>query len=119
MGAQRTFDCDYVVVGSGFGGSVAALRLSEKGYAVAVLEKGKRWSKEDFPPTNWNLRKYMWLPRLGCYGYQMLTFLKHVAILHGGGVGGGGVWSTPTSCWCPRMRCSIGPNGGLPTAGQG
>ena len=89
MSTSETFDYDYIVIGSGFGGSVSALRLSEKGYTVAVLEKGKRWKKEDFPKTNWNVRKYMWLPQLGCYGYQMLTFLKDTTILHGGGVGGG------------------------------
>ncbi|MFZ0134505.1 MAG: GMC family oxidoreductase [Desulfobacterales bacterium] len=87
--AEPTFDFDFIIIGSGFGGSVAALRLSEKGYRVAVLEKGKRWRKEDFPRTNWNIRKNLWLPRFGCYGYQMLTQLKHVLILHGGGVGGG------------------------------
>ena len=89
MGQQNGFDYDYVIIGSGFGGSVSALRLSEKGYKVAVLEKGKRWQQEDFPKTNWNTRKYLWLPQLGCYGYQMLTQLKHVLIFHGGGVGGG------------------------------
>lgn len=89
MGTRGGFDYDYVVIGSGFGGSVSALRLAEKGYRVAVLEKGKRWQKEDFPRTNWNLPKYLWMPRLGCYGFQMLTFLKHVVVLHGGGVGGG------------------------------
>jgi cholesterol oxidase len=82
-------DFDYVIVGSGFGGSVSALRLSEKGYCVAVLEKGKRWQPEDFPKTNWDIRKYMWLPQLGCHGYQMLTQFKHVLVFHGGGVGGG------------------------------
>ncbi len=82
-------DYDFIVIGSGFGGSVSALRLAEKGYRVAVLEKGKRWRQTDFPKTNWRLRKYMWLPLLGCYGYQMLTQLKHVMIAHGGGVGGG------------------------------
>jgi cholesterol oxidase len=86
---HRNLDYDFVVIGSGFGGSVAALRLTEKGYNVAVIEKGKRWQKEDFPKTNWNIRKYLWLPQLGCYGYQMLTQLKHVLIFHGGGVGGG------------------------------
>ena len=80
---------DYVVIGSGFGGSVSALRLAEKGYRVAVLEKGKRYSPEDFPKTNWNLRKYLWMPQLGMYGIQMLTLFKHVLVLHGGGVGGG------------------------------
>ena len=86
---KQGFDYDFIVIGSGFGGSVSALRLSEKGYRVAVLEKGKRWTQDDFPETNWNFRKFMWLPQLGCYGYQMLTQLKHVLILHGGGVGGG------------------------------
>ncbi|MBT3484541.1 MAG: GMC family oxidoreductase [Desulfobacula sp.] len=82
-------DFDYIVIGSGFGGSVSALRLSQKGYRVGVLEKGKEWKTKDFPETSWNLRKYFWLPVLGCYGYQMLTMFKHVCIVHGGGVGGG------------------------------
>jgi len=82
-------DFDYIVIGSGFGGSVSALRLAEKGYRVGVLEKGKEWKTPDFPKTNWNIRKYLWLPFLGCYGYQMLTTFRHVMILHGGGVGGG------------------------------
>ncbi len=80
---------DFIVIGSGFGGSVSALRLAEKGYKVAVLEKGKRYRIEDFPKTNWNLRKYLWMPSLGLYGIQMLTLLRHVLVLHGGGVGGG------------------------------
>ena len=86
---QETVDYDFIVIGSGFGGSVSALRLVEKGYKVCILEKGRRWKKEDFPKTNWNLKKYLWLPQLGMYGYQMLTQLKHVLIFHGGGVGGG------------------------------
>ena len=89
MGDKANFDYDYIVVGSGFGGSVSALRLAEKGYKVAVMEKGKRWKTEDFPKTNWNVRKNLWLPAVGCYGYQMITQLKHVLIFHGGGVGGG------------------------------
>ena len=89
MTNKNEADYDYIVIGSGFGGSVSALRLAEKGYKVAVLEKGKRWENKDFPKTNWNSRKYMWLPQLGCYGIQMLTQLKHVLIFHGGGVGGG------------------------------
>jgi cholesterol oxidase len=62
MEQQNGYDYDYVVIGSGFGGSVSALRLTEKGYKVGVLEKGKRFEKEDFPKTNWNTRKYLWWP---------------------------------------------------------
>ena len=80
---------DYIVVGSGFGGSVAALRLAQKGYSVAVIEKGKRYQPQDYAKTNWNFRKYFWLPQLKLYGIQCLTLLKHVFILHGAGVGGG------------------------------
>jgi cholesterol oxidase len=89
MGTKKQHDFDYIVIGSGFGGSVSALRLAQKGYRVGVLEKGKEWKTTDFPKTSWNIKKNLWLPRLGCYGYQMLTFFKHVLILHGGGVGGG------------------------------
>lgn len=89
MENDNQYDYDYIIIGSGFGGSVSALRLAEKGYKVAVIEKGKRWANKDFPKTNWNTRKYMWLPQLGCYGYQVVTQLKHVLIFHGAGVGGG------------------------------
>jgi cholesterol oxidase len=61
---------DFVIIGSGFGGSVCALRLSEKGYRVLVIEEGKCWLPADFPRTSWNVRKYLWLPRLGCTGIQ-------------------------------------------------
>ncbi|RMF09274.1 MAG: GMC family oxidoreductase [Candidatus Neomarinimicrobiota bacterium] len=83
------FDVDYVVVGSGFGGSVAALRLVEKGYSVLVIERGQRYYTRDFPRRNWNVRKFLWLPRLRLYGILALTLLKDVFILHGAGVGGG------------------------------
>jgi cholesterol oxidase len=82
-------DYDYAVIGSGFGGSVAAYRLSAKGYRVLVLEKGKRWRPDQFPKTNWNLRKWMWLPSLRFHGFFKMTFMKHVGILSGVGVGGG------------------------------
>ncbi len=82
-------DYDYVVVGSGFGGSVSALRLAEKGYRVLVVEAGKRWRTEDFPRSNWNLRKFLWLPAVFCYGIQRLTLLRDVLVLSGAGVGGG------------------------------
>ncbi|MCT4698810.1 GMC oxidoreductase [Tenacibaculum haliotis] len=80
---------DYVIVGSGFGGSVSALRLSEKGYKVLVVEKGK-WSKaKDFPKTNWNFKKWLWMPKLRFFGIMKLTIFRHVAIVSGTGVGGG------------------------------
>jgi cholesterol oxidase len=80
---------DFVIVGSGFGGSVTAMRLAQKGYRVAVLEAGKRWRAEDFPKSNWNAVKYLWAPRLRCFGIQNITLLKGVMVLHGSGVGGG------------------------------
>ena len=80
---------DYIIIGSGFGGSVSALRLAEKGYSVLVIEQGKRYRTEDFPKSNWNLRKYFWFPKLALYGIQAMTLLKDVFILHGTGVGGG------------------------------
>jgi cholesterol oxidase len=83
------FDYDFIVIGSGFGGAVSALRLSEKGYRVAVLEMGKRWRGEDFARTNWNVRKYLWMPKLALYGIQQITLLRDVLVFHGAGVGGG------------------------------
>lgn len=80
---------DYIVVGSGFGGSVSAMRLAEKGYSVLVIEKGKRWKAQDFPKSNWNIRKYLWMPLLRCFGFQKLTFFREVFVLSGVGVGGG------------------------------
>ena len=82
-------DFDVVVVGSGFGGAVAALRLTEKGYRVGVLEEGRRFEPEDFPTTNWHVRDYLWAPRLGCRGIQRITPLRDVLVLSGAGVGGG------------------------------
>lgn len=83
------YDYDFLIIGSGFGGSVSALRLAEKGYKVLVVEAGKRWKTEDFPKTNWHLRKFLWLPSLFCYGIQRLTLLRDVLVLSGAGVGGG------------------------------
>ena len=80
---------DYIVIGSGFGGSVSALRLAEKGYSVLVLEQGKRFRPEDFPKTNWNLLKYLWVPALRLFGFQKLSFFSTASILSGTGVGGG------------------------------
>ena len=82
-------DYDVVVIGSGFGGSVAALRAAEKGYRVGVLEAGRRWTDETLPRTSWDLRKFFWAPRLGWMGIQRITPLNDVMVLSGAGVGGG------------------------------
>ncbi|MCB1305753.1 MAG: GMC family oxidoreductase [Leptospiraceae bacterium] len=86
---ENTFDFDYIVVGSGFGGSVSAMRLSQKGYRVAVLEAGKRYNQNDYAKTNWRVGKFLWLPKLFCYGIQRITLLRDVLVLSGAGVGGG------------------------------
>ena len=80
---------DFLIVGSGFGGSVSALRLAEKGYTVAVIEAGKRYRTEDFPKSNWNIFKYLWIPLLRCFGILRISLLSDVLILSGSGVGGG------------------------------
>ncbi len=80
---------DVVIIGSGFGGSVSALRLREKGYSVAVLEAGRRFKDKDFPKTSWRLRKFLYAPAIGCYGIQRIHVLPDVLVLSGAGVGGG------------------------------
>jgi cholesterol oxidase len=82
-------DYDVIVIGSGFGGSVAALRLTEKGYRVAVLEAGRRFTPETLPKNSWHLRRFVWAPKLGCTGIQRIHLLKDCVILAGAGVGGG------------------------------
>ncbi len=80
---------DYVIIGSGFGGSVSAMRLAQKGYSVAVIESGKRFQASDFPKTNWAVRSFLWMPKLFMYGIQRIQLLKNVLVLSGAGVGGG------------------------------
>ena len=80
---------DYIIIGSGFAVAVSALRLTEKGFKVLVVEKGRRWAPEQFPGTNWNIRKWMWLPLFRFYGFFKMTIMKHVGILSGVGVEGG------------------------------
>ncbi|MEV4317526.1 GMC family oxidoreductase [Actinocrispum sp. NPDC049592] len=82
-------DYDVIIVGSGFGGSVAALRLTEKGYRVAVIEAGRRFADDEFAKTSWDLRRYLWAPAVGCFGIQRIHLLRDVMVLAGAGVGGG------------------------------
>ncbi len=82
-------DYDVLIVGSGFGGSVSALRLTEKGYRVGVLEAGRRYADHEFAKNSWHLRQFLWAPKLGCYGIQRIHLLNNVMVLAGAGVGGG------------------------------
>jgi cholesterol oxidase len=88
-GSQRDPEYDVVVVGSGFGGSVSALRLAEKGYRVLVLEAGRRFADDEFARTSWDVRRFLWAPKLGCFGIQRIHRLPDVTVLAGAGVGGG------------------------------
>src|SRR5260221_13263009 len=96
----RTMDWDYAIIGSGFGGSVSGLRLTQKGYRVVMLEKGRRFRAEDFPRSNWNLRRWLWMPAAGFRGIFKMTFLRHVTLLSWVGVAGASLvyaqtWPTP------------------------
>ncbi|MFJ5557743.1 GMC oxidoreductase [Streptomyces sp. NPDC093250] len=86
---QEDYDYDVIVVGSGFGGSVSALRLTEKGYRVGVLEAGRRFTRDSLPKNSWDLKNYLWAPKLGMYGIQRIHLLGNVMVLAGAGVGGG------------------------------
>jgi cholesterol oxidase len=88
---DNQFDFDFIVIGSGFGGSVAALRLTEKGYKVAVMEMGRRWTPDNLPHTSWSLRRWLWRPSLGLYGFFNIQFFRHATIFHGCAVGGGSI----------------------------
>ena len=86
-----SWDFDYIVIGSGFGGSVSALRLVEKGYKVAVMEMGRRWTPENLPRTSWSFHRWFWRPGLAMRGFFNMRFFRHVTILHGCAVGGGSI----------------------------
>lgn len=88
---------DFIVIGSGFGGSVSAHRLTKKGYRVAVTEMGRRWTPENLPRTNWPLRRWIWRPRSALRGFFNIRPFRHVMILHGCAVGGGSVTYANTS----------------------
>jgi cholesterol oxidase len=113
MAAIPPHDYDFLVVGSGFGGSVAACRLAEKGYSVAVVEMGKRWTAADFPKTTWRLRRWIWRPRLGLYGFYNMRPFKHVMILCGNAVGGGSITYANTMLVPPDSVWSEGSWRGL------
>ncbi len=108
-------DFDYVVIGSGFGGSVSACRLAEKGYSVGVIEMGKRWTEKDFPKTTWNLRRWLWRPGLGLFGFYDMRPFKHVVILCGNAVGGGSITYANTMLVPPESVWGEGSWKGLST----
>ena len=89
LAPEDEYDYDWLVVGSGFGGSVAAHRLTEKGYRVAVVESGRRFADDEFPRSTWDLRRYFFAPRLGLHGIFRLSLFKDVSVVSGAGVGGG------------------------------
>ncbi|HEX2687567.1 MAG TPA: GMC family oxidoreductase [Kofleriaceae bacterium] len=106
-------DFDYVVVGSGFGGSVSACRLAEKGYSVAVIEMGKRWNASDFPKTTWNFRRWIWRPGMKLHGFYNMRPFRHVVILCGNAVGGGSITYANTMLVPPESVWNEGAWKGL------
>ncbi len=110
------FDYDVLVIGSGFGGSVTALRLTEKGYKVGVLEAGARFADADFADNSWDLKKYLYAPSAGCYGIQRIDMVKDCLILAGAG-SVAARWSTPTPSTSRSRRSTRTPPG--PTSPTG
>ncbi|GAC1421733.1 MAG: GMC family oxidoreductase [Burkholderiaceae bacterium] len=88
---NASYDFDYIVIGSGFGGSVSACRLTEKGYSVGVMEMGRRWNATDFPKSNWDARRWIWRPGVRMFGFYNLRLFRHMMVLCGNAVGGGSI----------------------------
>ena len=88
---DQSYDFDYIVIGSGFGGSVSACRLTEKGYTVGVMEMGRRWQAEDFPKSDWDAGRFIWRPSLGLCGFYNIRPFRHVVVMCGNAVGGGSI----------------------------
>jgi len=107
------FDFDFIVVGSGFGGSVSAHRLTEKGYRVAVMEMGLRWPPEKLPRTSWSLHRWFWRPRLGLRGFFNMRLFRHVTVFHGCAVGGGSITYAGTLLAPPQTVWETGSWAGL------
>ena len=107
------FDFDFIVIGSGFGGSVSAHRLVEKGYKVAVIEMGRRWTPQNLPKTNWLIHRWFWRPQLALRGFFNMRFFRHVTILHGCAVGGGSITYATTLLRPPDKVWDMGTWAGL------
>ncbi len=113
MGDAAQFDFDFIVIGSGFGGSVSAHRLTEKGYRVAVMEMGRRWTPETLPETSWQLHRWFWRPKLALRGFFSMRYFRHVTILHGCAVGGGSITYATTMLRPPDKVWDMGLWAGL------
>ena len=107
------FDFDFIVIGSGFGGSVSALRLTEKGYRVAVIEMGRRWAPQSFPRTSWSIHRWFWRPSLGLRGFFNMRLFRHATIFHGCAVGGGSITYAATLLPAPDHVWQAGTWRGL------
>jgi len=113
-GSQKDeFDFDFIIIGSGFGGSVSAHRLVEKGYRVAVMEMGRRWRPEDFPRTSWSIHRWFWRPKVGLRGFFNMRFFRRATIFHGCAVGGGSITYANTLLRPPDKVWDMGPWAGL------
>ena len=110
---SRKFDFDFIVIGSGFGGSVSALRLVEKGYRVAVIEMGRRWTPQSLPPTSWSIHRWFWRPKLGLRGFFNMRLFRHATIFHGCAVGGGSITYASTLLPPPEKVWDAGSWTGL------